>query len=57
MMVYILIALIWNRPLMEKPDSGVIQIEFDTMKKCEDAQQSIRNSFNTSTMKCIIVRR
>lgn len=57
MIVYMLVALIYIRPFFEKPDSGVIQIEFNTIAKCESAKKVIDDKFNVSKIECLEIKK
>lgn len=57
MIAFILVALVWNRPVFEKPDSGVVQIEFNSAEKCEAAKAVIKKEFNVSTIKCVEIKK
>lgn len=58
MSVYVLIALVtvYSYPLKQFY-SGNIQIEFDSLKKCEDAKLLVENRFNTHILECLEIKK
>jgi hypothetical protein len=57
MIVFVLIALVWERPLLEKPDSGIIQLEFDSISKCEEAKKLINSKFSVTKSTCLEIKK
>lgn len=56
MTVYILIALLTHDGF-SRSYSGTLNIEFDSLKKCEDAKLVVENRFNTRILECVEIKK
>lgn len=56
MTVYVLIAMFINFTGMQK-ETGAIQLEFTSMKKCEEGKKVLQNKFRATVLECVEIKK